>query len=214
MGRLLDALDEKGIADDTIFVFTSDHGDMIGSHGKRNKQQAYDESLCVPFLLRYPKKFGRQGKELDAMLNTPDIMPTLLSLSGLPIPETVEGIDYAEYIDSKDDPTDGAAYICCIHPFGQWHSRNGGREYRGLRTERYTYVEDLTGPWMFFDNKRDPFQLENLVKSDRHKKVMKQFSKQLAGRLEEMNDEFKPGMDYIQDWNYHVDETGTVPYEE
>ena len=86
-GDLLRTVEEAGIADDTIFIFTSDHGDAVGCHGHGNKQAPWEESIRVPFLLRYPARFGRTPRTLDCLLGAPDIMPTLLGLSGLPIPE-------------------------------------------------------------------------------------------------------------------------------
>ena len=95
-GRIMDALDEKGVADDTILVFTSDHGDMLGSQGLIHKQKPWDESIMVPFIMRYPGTVPA-GESTDALINAPDLMPTLLSLAGLPIPGTVDGIDFGVF---------------------------------------------------------------------------------------------------------------------
>ena len=82
------------IDEDTLFVFTSDHGDMLGSQGHEKKQRPWDESIRVPFLLRYPALLGRRSRNLNALIDAPDILPTLLGLSGLPVPETVEGLNF------------------------------------------------------------------------------------------------------------------------
>jgi len=96
IGELLGTLKELGIENDTIFVFTSDHGDMLHSHGQMNKQRPWDESIRVPFLLRYPAATGDKARAIDIPINTPDIMPTLLGLSGIVIPDTVEGADFSD----------------------------------------------------------------------------------------------------------------------
>ena len=88
-----DAVKEAGIEENTIFIFTSDHGAMVNSHGFVHKQRPYEESINVPFLIKYPAVFGWEGKSSDMLFNTPDIMPTLLGLCGLTIPKTVEGED-------------------------------------------------------------------------------------------------------------------------
>ena len=88
VGDLLATLDDTGIADNTIFVFTSDHGDLLGSHRQRNKQQPYAESIRVPFLIRYPKMLKKTGWKYEALFNAPDIMPTLLGLAGVDVPDT------------------------------------------------------------------------------------------------------------------------------
>jgi len=84
IGKLQTAIDEAGISDNTIFVFTSDHGEMLGSQGWRPKQKqvAWAESVKVPFLLKYPARYGNENIAVDAPINTPDILPTLLAFPG------------------------------------------------------------------------------------------------------------------------------------
>ena len=79
--------DDCGIRDDTVLVFASDHGDMLGSQGTVRKQKPWDESIRVPFLLRYPAKYGRAARKTKAFLNAHDILPTLLGVCGLPVPD-------------------------------------------------------------------------------------------------------------------------------
>ena len=92
IGRLLKAIEQAGISDNTIVVFSSDHGEMFGAHGRRAKNIFYDEAARIPFLIRWPKKI-RAGTVSDACISTVDIMPTILSLMDLQIPEDVEGMD-------------------------------------------------------------------------------------------------------------------------
>jgi len=130
-------LKETGISENTVFVFASDHGDMLGSQGLWKKQWPYEESIRVPFLLRYPAELGNEGREVDAPIDAPDIMPTLLGLCGVAIPESVEGLDYSGYIKGGSNPGDGTSLIMCPQPFGQVSRKVGGREYRGsARPER------------------------------------------------------------------------------
>ncbi|MBD3315837.1 MAG: DUF4976 domain-containing protein [Chitinivibrionales bacterium] len=137
----------------------------------------------------------------------------MLDLAGIAIPETVEGKSFADHIrEGTDDPSGGAAVVACYHPFGQYLARDGGREYRGLITTRYTYARDLIGPWLLYDNKIDPYQLNNLVNNQAYAEVRAKLEKELQKRLDEQEDEFLPGMEYIRKWGYAVDETGTVPY--
>jgi arylsulfatase A-like enzyme len=213
IGELLDTVRACGIEEETIFCFTSDHGDMLGSHGQFKKQQPWEEAIRVPFLLRYPALLGCGGREVDVLIDAPDIMPTLLSLSGLAIPGTVEGLDYAGYLQGGEDPSDGAALLMCPQPFGQWSAPvHGGREYRGLRTHRYTYTRTLDGPWLLFDDEQDPYQLENLVEAPAYAGLVRELDEWLQRRLDALGDKFLPGLEYIRRWGYPVDETGTVPY--
>jgi arylsulfatase A-like enzyme len=92
VGRLLGAMDYLQLADNTIVVFTSDNCEMFGAHGRVQKNIFWEEALRVPFLIRWPGRVPA-GQASDVCLNTPDIMPTLLSLVGAEIPSSVEGSD-------------------------------------------------------------------------------------------------------------------------
>ena len=212
VAEVLRTLEELGLEDNTLFAFTSDHGDMLFSRGQQKKQRPWDESILVPFLLRYPAVLGKKGRTIEVPINTPDIMPTLLGLSGIEIPGTVEGTDFSEVLTGAEKPGDDAALISCPSPFGQWKRVNGGREYRGVRTRRYTYVRDLNGPWLLYDNERDPYQLDNLCNKPEHRKLQDKLESILTRKLEQTNDEFLPGAEYIKKWGYEVDASGTVPY--
>jgi arylsulfatase A-like enzyme len=213
IAKILETLKETGLADDTIVVFTSDHGDMLYSQGEQKKQRPWNESIMVPFLVRYPTALGRAGRTIDMPINTPDIMPTLLGLSGIEIPDTVEGADFSAIARGAEQSGDNAALITCPSPFGQWkRKKHGGREYRGVRTRRYTYVRDLNGPWLLYDNERDPYQLENLCNKGEYSELRQKLEGLLAQKLKQTNDEFLPGSEYIKKWNYIVDSSGTIKY--
>ena len=221
MGSLLATIETENIKEDTIVVFTSDHGDMLGSQGLIKKQKPWEESIRIPFLLRYPALFDLEGKQVpDAMIGMQDMMPTLLGLSQLPIPEGVEGIDYSGFLQGSKNPSDSTALLACYHPFGQWRSgMDGGpyeftgREFRGIRTNHHTYVRSLQGPWLLYDNLNDPYQLDNLVDLPQHLPLQDDLDQQLQRKLDQRKDQFLSGMEYINTWGYTVDERGTVPYQ-
>ena len=212
IGEIIQTLKESGLEKNTIFVFTSDHGDMLYSQGQERKQRPWDESILVPFLLRYPAVLGRKGRTIDMPLDAPDIMPTLLGLSGIEIPDSVEGADFSGVIMGTEKPKENAALISCISPFGEWTRPKGGKEYRGVRTRRYTYVKTLKGPWLLYDNKKDPYQLNNLCNKPEHRKLQKKLEGVLLQKLKETNDEFLSGWEYIKKWGYVVDKFGTATY--
>ncbi len=205
MGALLQTIRESGIESETILVFTSDHGEMLHSHGMTKKQKPWDESILVPFILRYPDMQGEKGFVINTPLNTPDIMPTLLGLSGLDIPKSVEGTDLSNLIKHNDKIIDRAALLQFPVPFHQWNYRNGGKEYRGIRTSQYTYVRDLQGPWLLFDNFADPYQLNNLVNKPKNYKLQTKLERLLAKELSQRNDLFLPGPVYMKKWEYTWD---------
>jgi len=212
IGKVMTNLKENGQLENTIIVFTADHGDLLGSHGAYKKQQPYEESARVPMLYYIPEKLKIVVGERDALMNSEDIMPTLLSLCEVPIPDTVEAIDYRPYLEGKEQIGD-ATLLSCVQPFGQWNKvQHGAREYRAIKTEQYTYAKDLTGAWLLFDNYKDPYQMNNLAGNTAYASLQSDLDERLTKRLKETGDEFLPGMDYIEKWGYPVDDTGTVPY--
>ncbi|MEP6957043.1 MAG: sulfatase, partial [Chthoniobacterales bacterium] len=211
MGELLATLKESGLAENTIFVFSADHGDMLGSQGMMKKQKPFDESARVPMLIRWPATPGTSPRTVDAPINSEDLMPTLLGLSGTPIPKSVEGLDYSGYLRGGANPGDDATVLLCVAPFGEWDRKKGGKEYRGVRTTRHTFVRDLEGPWLLFDNEKDPYQQHNLANDPADAALQAELDAILQLKLRERGDEFLPGADYIAKWGYRVDAGGTVP---
>jgi len=158
IGRVLQALETAGLAEDTIVIFTSDHGEMMGSHGRMGKSVWYEESMVVPFIIRW--KGVIEPGERKLLLSAPDLMPSILSLLGCGdrIPSGVQGENYAKAILGEDGPRPDAALYMQLNP-GDWSQGS-----RGLRTERYTFViagQDDQEVRLLFDNVEDPYQLEN-----------------------------------------------------
>jgi arylsulfatase A-like enzyme len=211
-GDLLRTLDETGLVDNTIVVFTSDHGDMLWSHDQQLKQRPWEESVRVPMLLRLPGSSNIKPGRLMATINSEDVMPTLLTLCGRPIPRTVEGLDFSGAMRGGADPSGGATVVRCISPFGEFARRRGGREYRGVRTARHTYVRDLKGPWLLYDNETDPHQLQNLAGEPAHAGLQMEMETLLDGKLAAQHDDFRPGAEYVRKWGYKVDADETMPY--
>lgn len=205
IGRLQTAIKESELEDNTIFVFTSDHGDMLYSHKQTKKQKPWDESILVPFLLKYPGKLGTRPRKVSTPFSTPDIMPTLLGLSGIDIPSSVEGVSFDPFLLGGEKPDVKAGLITCPVPFHQWKRSIGGKEYRGVRTERYTFVRDLSGPWLLYDNLSDPFQMNNLVNKAESTTLQKELNAELEKLLQQRNDEFREAEYYMEKWDYDWD---------
>ncbi len=208
--KLQKSMKTSGIEDNTIFIFTADHGDMLYSHGFQKKQQPYEESIRIPFLIKYPNHLKKFNRNLQLPLNAPDVLPTLLGLCGMDIPKSVEGKDFSKVLKSHKTEVDEPALISCQIPFHQWTYANGGREYRGLKTNRYTYVEDLDGPWLFYDNAKDPYQMNNLVGKESYEKEQARLHDTLWKMLHERNDDFRHGDFYMQKWGYSYNEKDSL----
>lgn len=152
IGRVLDTLEEIGEADNTLIVFTSDHGEMMGSHQLTGKNKIYDESFLVPYIIAYPGVLEHRVDDL--MFGSVDIMPTLLGLMGLgdKIPSSVMGRDYSDGIltgDYKKNPKPQSAVFL-------------SEKAKGVRTYKYTYLVNLNGSYELYDNQKDPYQMKNL----------------------------------------------------
>jgi arylsulfatase A-like enzyme len=214
--RLLSTLDSAGITGRTIVVFTSDHGDMMCSQGVRSntKHVPWDESIRIPFLLRYPQKLGARGRRIRTVLGTPDIMPTLLGLAGLRTPAGVQGTDYSKLCQGATPPKDSTAFLQFPVAYGAILSAGFG-EYRGLRTEQYTYVRSLKGPWLLYDNQADPYQMQNLCGRGEHKDLQARLDRALDARLKALKDDFLPGQEYVKRFGYeHNREIGSgMPFQ-
>jgi arylsulfatase A-like enzyme len=196
MGRLMEAVDKLGIADNTIVVFTSDHGDMLHSLGLLQKQLPYEESINVPFIVRFPQKINADRKT-DLLLGSPDIMPTLLSLMGVEIPKTVEGKDLSPFIlGNATEPEPDSVLIEVISACGRYQDRIGMRAWRGVRTKRYTFARFHDEDWLLFDNKFDPYQKRNLIYNSEYKPLRDELNAKLDQWLRKTNDPFLPGSAY------------------
>lgn len=197
VGRLMAALNELKLADDTIVVFTSDHGEMFGAHGRAAKLTFYEEAIRVPFLIRWPGRIPA-GTVSDACLGSPDIMPTLLSLMGLPVPEAVEGVDLSHLALGRTGPEPEAAFL---QGMGHTYLWKDGHEWRALRDKRYTYaIYRVDQSELLFDHQADPLQMKNLASDPAHQKTLERFRGMLKSRMAELNDTFEVCTWYRDHW--------------
>lgn len=197
LGRLVKAIDEAGAREDTILVFTSDHGEMFGAHGRRAKNIFYEEAVRVPFIVRWPGTVPAR-RETDACLTTPDIMPTLCGLAGLPVPGKVEGMDLSRSALGKKGREPDAALLMNTGACATWED---GHEWRALRDKRYTYaIYRRDRKELLFDNRKDPYQMQNLAGDPKHKDTLLRFRKMLAERMTAIEDTFEASTWYRDHW--------------
>jgi arylsulfatase A-like enzyme len=180
IGKVLKQLEELNLAENTIIVFSSDHGEMLGSHGLTGKNVPQMESFNIPFIIKWQSKL--QHRVEDLILSVPDVMPTLLGLAGLEdkIPGEVQGNDYSANLYQKssgiNEKSGSALYI--------------NAKSRGIYTGKYMFVvEEKSGKVSKsygYDNARDPYQLNKIpFENLQNGEVLK---KQLAQLLKETND--------------------------
>jgi arylsulfatase A-like enzyme len=187
IGDLRRTLEERGILDETIFVFTSDHGDQLGSHRTYGKDVPFEESISVPFIVRYPEKI-RPKTVSDALLAPIDIMPTVLGLAGAPCPK-VDGADLSAAASGRGDSGREALLLMHMSPICNAWLANAMDAWRGVRTKQYTYARHDDGtPWLLYDNLADPLQMHNLVADPAHERVRKELDQRLEALLKEAGD--------------------------
>ncbi|MHC4995670.1 MAG: sulfatase family protein [Planctomycetota bacterium] len=179
VGRIDAALKEAGVVEDTVLIFTADHGDMLGSQGHKLKQRPWEESINVPFVLRYPRKV-EGGRDRDWIVSSVDLMPTLLGFCCVDPPRGVQGVDQSGLFIEDGGELREDAFLFNVHNGG-----GPGCDWRGIRTKRWSYAYHMEGDWILYDLKNDPYQLKNLIDDPKYAKV----KAKLAARLEEMRRE-------------------------
>jgi arylsulfatase A-like enzyme len=192
LGGVLQTLEETGLLDNTLIVFTADHGDNLGSHRQVGKQMPFEESISIPFLMRYPRKI-QPGTVTDALLAPVDVMPTILSLADIPC-GPVDGKDVSGAAMGRDEQVQDAVLLMRLVWLGNNWITNGSGPWRGVRTKRYTYARksDTREPWLLFDNEQDPYQLNNLVDLPSYAELVKTLNKKTDDLLEKARDPEDP----------------------
>lgn len=186
VGRIINALKANDLFENTIVVFTSDHGICMGAHNQPGKDIFYEESMRIPMIISWPEKI-KPRKDKQLMIAFADLYPSLLSMMGFQkeIPETVQTFDLSQEILGKT-PKD----IVQPYYFVQYDNHSTG--YRGLRTARYTFVVHATNgkidETVLYDRSNDPYQIHNIAR--RSPKQVGQFYKQLKTWLNQTNDSF------------------------
>jgi arylsulfatase A-like enzyme len=197
-GRLMRFLDESGLAQNTIVVFTSDHGEMLASHGRYNKMVPYAEAVDIPLIVRWPGHI-RAGSKSGALFTPMDYFPTLASLCGLSVPDIVNGMDLSAHALGRQGPErDAALMMNFVSHWDYPETNTDWPEWRGLRTRQHTYVRWLNGAEELYDNLADPCQMRNLFDGRSAPEAMTRLRARLPDLLRESHDEFLPGNRYAE----------------
>lgn len=184
VGRIVRTLKARGLDQDTIILFTSDHGDMLGSHGMRRKRKPHEESAGVPGILRWPAKIPA-GRTVDTLFSHIDMPSTLLALAGLPVPKHMQGADLSSVALGQTTQGPDAVLLQLFVPF---RPDQITKPWRGLITPRYTYARFEDAPWVLFDNQDDPTQRHNLATEPSHAALRAQLDAKLAALMKEKRD--------------------------
>lgn len=197
VGRVMRTLKDTGLEDDTIVIFVSDHGEMFGAQGRVFKMIFYEESVRVPFIIRWPKHIPANSVS-DACMGTQDIMPTILGLCKKQIPKAVEGMDLSKISLGKKGPEPEFALMQGMGHTFLWKD---GFEWRAIRDRRYTYARYLRDDReLLFDNVKDPIQANDLVENPAHHDRLLAMRTQLNNKLAAIKDSFRECSWYRDNW--------------
>ncbi len=160
VGRILDALEASGQADNTLVIFMSDHGEMLGDHGLYFKgPHFYDEALRVPLILRWPGHF-KEGHQVTGLVELTDLAPTLLEASGLAVPERMQGRSLLPHLTGEADPAHHRDFVYCEY-YNAWTHHDAYGTMVRTPTEKIV-VYHGTDQGELYDLENDPDEFENL----------------------------------------------------
>ncbi len=200
IGRIVRALDENGLAQDTIVLVSSDHGDMLGSQGRRLKRKPWEESIHLPGIMRYPRKIKAGGRS-DAFFTHVDFAPTLLAMCGLAPHASMQGADLSRVLTEERSGAPDSAFFQIFGPYQGDGTEDG---WRGVRTHRYMYARFEQKPWVLYDLEKDPDELHNLVEEPGSAALVKDMEARLGKWMERTKDSWS------NDWHHLVEDGGRL----
>jgi arylsulfatase A-like enzyme len=186
VGRLLDYLEKNGLAENTIVIYTSDQGFFLGDHNWFDKRFMYEESLRMPFLVRWPAKI-RPGVVDDAMILNIDFAPTFLAAAGKPTPADMQGRSFLPLLEGKKPADWRTAMYYRYYHYPQHHRV---QPHYGVRTDRYKLIYfNKIKQWELFDLKKDPHELKNVYADPAYADTLKKLKAELYRLKKEVKDE-------------------------
>lgn len=184
IGRFLDYLDQSGLADDTIVVYTSDQGFFLGEHNFFDKRFMYEESLRMPFLIRWPKRI-KAGSVSQGMILNVDFAPTFLEAAGAKVPAEMQGRSILPLLSGrvpKDWRT--SMYYRYYHP-----GHHNVAAHYGVRTSRYKLIFfNQLNQWEMYDLQKDPLEMRNVYADPGYVRIVGQLKKELSRLKKELKD--------------------------
>ena len=177
IGRVLTYLKENGLDDNTIVIYASDQGFFLGEHGWFDKRFMYEESLRMPFVIKYPKHI-KPNTEINDVISNIDIAPTLLDIANAKIPKDVQGKSFLNLLKGEKDESWKQSMYYHYYEYPKWHHV---QPHYGIRNERYKLIHfyydvDLRE---FYDLQNDPREMNNLIHSEEHSNLIEELKKEL-----------------------------------
>ena len=189
IGRVLKYLEEKGLLENTLVVYTSDQGFYMGEHGWFDKRFMYEESFRTPLLARFPH--GKKGK-VSQMVQNIDYAPTFLEMAGVDIPEDIQGVSLLPLLKGER-PKDWRKSL--YYHFYEYPAEHAVKRHYGVRTERYKLIHfynDIDA-WELYDLKKDPREMHNLFGKPGYEKI----TEKLKGELVKLQTQYDLSLIHI-----------------
>jgi len=197
--RLLEHLESEGELDNTVILYTSDQGFMLGEHDYIDKRWMYEESLRVPFLVRYPE-WVKAGSRVDALVNNTDFAPTILDIAGVATPDSMQGRSFLPMLKGQSAPSDWREATYYRYWMNMAHHDNPA--HYGVRTKDFKLiffyglpldapgaVDRKTQPgWELYDLREDPHETANVYGKPEFAQIQKQLKDELLRLKTEFGD--------------------------
>ena len=211
--RLLDYLKEEDLLDNTIIVYTGDQGFMLGEHDYIDKRWMYDESMRMPFFVRYPEKI-EAGIRTDAIINNTDFAPTMIELAGGTTPDYMQGKSFKSILETGEEPEDWQQATYYRYWMHLAHKHQNPAHF-GIRSKKYKlifyygkywvdtkdpdaewnkaswgndFTHDTPPAWEFYDLTKDPKEMNNAYADPAYKETIAELKKQLIQMREDLNE--------------------------
>ena len=186
VGRILDYLDEKGLSDNTLVVYTSDQGFYMGEHGWFDKRFMYEESMHTPLIMRLPRGLNKRG-DIPQLVQNIDYAPTFLKLAGVSVPEDMQGVSLVPLL--KGESPDNWRHSLYYH-FYEYPAEHAVKRHYGVRTERYKLIHFYNDidVWELYDLKEDPSEMNNLYGRESTEEITRQLKDELKTLQQQYGD--------------------------
>lgn len=193
VGEVLNYLDEAGLAENTIVVYTSDQGFYLGEHGWFDKRFMYEESFRTPLLMRYPKEI-KAGAEIKNLVQNLDFAPTFLDYAGIEIPQDMQGESFRRLVSGKTNQWRDAVY----YTYYEYPGVHMVKRHYGVATDRYKLMHFYydTDEWEMYDLQTDPREMKNVYDDPSYADVRKMLHERLEalraqyGDSDDLNNQF------------------------
>ncbi len=198
IGRIMDYLEENGLLDNTVIIYTSDQGFYLGEHGWYDKRFMYEESLSTPLLVRYPPEI-RAGTEVNEMVQNLDLAPTILDYAGVTIPGDMQGGSFRGLVagEKVDNWRDAIYYHYYEYPAVHMVKR-----HYGVRTDRYKLIHFYydVDEWEMYDLYEDPDEMNSIYGEPEYSEIQAMLHNKLEELREKYGDSDELAQEFLQDY--------------